>query len=139
MEVFRNSGYVSGVVMRMEDRHANRSILAGAGNLFFSPGATIQGQAPPPGTPAFRVTSRLVYLDVTVLDRKGRPVVTGLTRDDFTITESKKLQPIFSFDAPETHVQLNPANENPSGQASLTVLQRGPARRAQPSAAGTAL
>lgn len=54
-------------------------------------------------TPTFRVTTRLVFLDVTVLDRKGRPVVRGLTKDDFTITEKKKQQPIFCFEAPELH------------------------------------
>jgi hypothetical protein len=46
-------------------------------------------------TPTFQVTSRLVFLDVTVLDKKGQPVVTGLTKDDFKITEDKKPQRIF--------------------------------------------
>jgi VWFA-related protein len=50
--------------------------------------------------PTFRVTSNLVFLDVTVLDKKGRPVVTGLSKDDFTILENGKPQRIFSFDAP---------------------------------------
>jgi hypothetical protein len=31
-------------------------------------------------------------------------VVTGLNAEDFTITESKKPQRIFSFEAPGTHV-----------------------------------
>lgn len=53
--------------------------------------------------PTFSTTSRLVYLDVTVLDRQGKPVVTGLTKDDFTITENRKKQAIFSFEAPEVH------------------------------------
>jgi hypothetical protein len=35
------------------------------------------------------VTSRLVFLDVTVLDKEGNPVVKGLSKDDFTITENK--------------------------------------------------
>ncbi len=35
-----------------------------------------------------------------MLDKKGRPVVTGLTKDDFTIIENGKPQRIFSFDAP---------------------------------------
>jgi VWFA-related protein len=50
-----------------------------------------------------RVNSRLVFLDVTVLDRKGHPVVKGLTKDDFAITDDKKPQRIFSFEAPEIH------------------------------------
>jgi hypothetical protein len=48
-----------------------------------------------PATPTFRVTTRLVFLDVTVLDKKGRPVVKGLSKDDFTITEKKQRQRIF--------------------------------------------
>jgi len=81
-----------------------------------------QAQPTPSGTPTFRVTTRLVFLDVTVLDRKGRPVVKGLAKDDFTITENKRQQRIFSFEAPDSHVDVNPAGENPSGKAPATVL-----------------
>jgi len=81
-----------------------------------------QAQSAPSSAPTFRVTTRLVFLDVTVLDRKGRPVVKGLTKDDFTITENKKQQRIFSFEAPESHVDINPAADNPAGKAPVTVL-----------------
>jgi len=81
-----------------------------------------QAQPTPFGTPTFRVTTRLVFLDLTVLDRKGRPVVKGLAKDDFTITENKKQQRIFSFEAPDSHVDVNRADENPSGKAPATVL-----------------
>jgi VWFA-related protein len=76
--------------------------LCGAVLLRVAAGAwpSAQGQQAAPATPTFRVTSNLVFLDVTVLDKKGRPVVTGLTKDDFTITESGRPQRIFSFDAP---------------------------------------
>ena len=57
----------------------------------------------PANIPVFRSTTTLVYLDVTVVDKKGNPVVTGLTRDDFTITEDKQPQRIFSFEAPDEH------------------------------------
>ena len=74
-------------------------------------------------TPTIRVTSRLVFLDVTVLDKKGRLVVKGLTKDDFTITEEKKPQRIFSFEEPQTHVGgTNVADDNPAGKAPLTIL-----------------
>lgn len=43
----------------------------------FSPAQSSQDQ----GTPTLRVDSNLVFLDVTVLDKKGIPVVKGLTRD----------------------------------------------------------
>ncbi len=82
-----------------------------------------QGQQSPSGEPKIQVTSALVFLDVTVLDKKGRPVVSGLTKDDFTITEDKEPQPIFSFEAPETHV-IAPASgdSNPDGKAPVTIL-----------------
>jgi VWFA-related protein len=87
------------------------------------------GAQPPPAqpqtsnTPTIRVTSRLVFLDVTVLDKKGHVVVKGLTKDDFAITEEKKPQRIFSFEAPEVHVaDSNLADDNPANSAPLTIL-----------------
>jgi VWFA-related protein len=69
--------------------------------LIAAPWVAAKGQQTSAATPpTFRVTSNLVFLDVTVLDKKGRPVVTGLTKDDFTIIENGKPQRIFSFDAP---------------------------------------
>lgn len=59
------------------------------------------GQATSSAPPTFTTTSRLVYFDVTVLDRKGHPVVTGLTKDDFTITDNKRKQWIVSFEGAE--------------------------------------
>jgi VWFA-related protein len=74
-------------------------------------------------TPTIRVTSRLVFLDVTVVDKKGRPVVKGLTEDDFTITEDKTPQRIFSFEAPDTHViGANATVDDRSGKAPLTIF-----------------
>ena len=73
--------------------------------------------------PTFRATSTLVFLDLTVLDKKGRPVVTGLSKDDFTITEDNKPQRIFSFEAPETHVVgPNAEDSDPEGKAPVTIF-----------------
>ena len=70
-----------------------------------------------------RVNSRLVFLDVTVLDKKGRPVVGGLTKDDFTIAEDKKPQPIFSFEAPQAHaIDGTAGDDNPDGKAPVTIF-----------------
>jgi VWFA-related protein len=93
-----------------------RALLYGAVLLSVAPGAwcPVQGQ-PAPAAPTFRVTSNLVFLDVTVLDKQGRPVVTGLTKDDFTITENKKPQRIFSFDAPDSGAKT-------AGNAPATIL-----------------
>ncbi len=86
-------------------------------------GAQAQGQRAPSEASTLRVTSRLVFLDVTVLDKKGRPVVKGLTKDDFTITDDKKPQRIFSFEAPETHVtDANAADGNTAGKAPVTIF-----------------
>jgi VWFA-related protein len=79
------------------------------------PSREVSAQSSP--TPTIQVTSRLVFLDVTVVDNKGRLVVKGLTKDDFTITEDKKPQPIFSFEAPQEHTVTAPTNAAP-----LTIL-----------------
>lgn len=82
-----------------------------------------QDQQPPSGTPTFRLNSSLVFLDVTVLDKQGRPVVTGLTEDDFTITEDSKPQRIFSFEAPAVHVlSASAADNNPGGKAPVNII-----------------
>jgi len=82
-----------------------------------------QGQQDRSTTPTFRATSTLVFLDITVLDKKGRPVVTGLTKDDFTITEDNKPQRIFSFEPPETHVMgQNAGDSDADGKAPLTIF-----------------
>ena len=82
-----------------------------------------QGQQDQANTPTFQATSTLVFLDITVLDKKGRPVVTGLTKDDFTITEDKKPQRIFSFEAPETHFMAQDAGDSdPEGKAPVTIF-----------------
>lgn len=93
------------------------SAILGAANL------VAQNSQAPPATPTFRLNSTLVFLDVTVLDKHGHPVVSGLTKDDFTITEDKKPQRIFSFEAPQTHViGSGKGDENADGKAPVTIL-----------------
>jgi VWFA-related protein len=85
--------------------------------------AEAQSQQPSSSTPTLQVNSRLVFLDVTVLDKKGNPVVKGLTQDDFTITDNKQPQRIFSFEPPEIHViDRNASEDNPAGEAPVTVF-----------------
>jgi VWFA-related protein len=82
-----------------------------------------QGQQAPTNPPTIQVTSRLVFLDVTVLDRKGRRVVTGLTKDDFTITEDKRPQGIFSFEGPKAHaINALASDDNLDEKAPLTIV-----------------
>src|SRR5271154_462192 len=96
------------------------AVLLGA-SLCLESGA--RGQQASSSAPTIKVTSRLVFLDVTILDKKGRPVVTGLTKDDFTITEDKRPQPIFSFEAPQTHIVDAIAGDDSSdGNAPVTIF-----------------
>jgi len=81
-----------------------------------------QSRTGPSDTPTIRVTSRLVFLDVTILDKLGRPVVSGLTKDDFAITEDKRPERIFSFEAPQTHTLTAAADENPDGKAPVAIF-----------------
>ena len=92
-------------------------------SMIGGPQARTQSQQTAPAAPTIKVTSALVFLDVTVLDKNGNPVVSGLTKDDFTITEDKIPQAIFSFEAPEAHVMLGGAeDESPNGSAPATIL-----------------
>ena len=92
-------------------------------SLVCTKGATAQAQQVSLDAPTIRVTSRLVFLDVTVLDKDGRPVVKGLTKDDFTITDNKKPQRIFSFEAPEIHVvDADATDDNPAAKAPVTIF-----------------
>jgi VWFA-related protein len=102
-----------------------RALLCAAALLLgaFFQDSTAQGQQGPSDTLTIQVTSRLVFLDVTVLDKKGRPVVNGLAKDDFTITEDKRPQPIFSFEAPRSHtISALAGDENPEGKAPVTIF-----------------
>jgi VWFA-related protein len=101
--------------------------------LIAAPWPAAKAQQTSAAPPTFRVTSSLVFLDVTVLDKKGRPVVTGLTKDDFTIIENGKPQRIFSFDAPAQSAGTNPqslfsydapraGNAGSAGSAPATIL-----------------
>lgn len=107
----------------MGHRHAVLSLFTLLLLIPSAPARGQSGQQPPEPTPTLRVTSSLVFLDVTVLDKKGNPVVTGLTKDDFTITEDKRPERIFSFEPPDTHAMAaNSSGENPDGKAPVTIL-----------------
>src|ERR1700753_112817 len=72
-------------------------------------------------TPTLRLTTSLVILDVTVLDKNGHPVTNGLTKDDFSITDEKQPQKILSFEAPQEHVSMG-EDETGSSKAPMTIL-----------------
>ena len=86
-----------------------------------------QAQPATPDAPSLRITSNLVVLDVTVLDKNGKPVTGGLGKEDFTIIEEGKSQKIFSFESPQAHVLPPDFNDDdPDGRApaSIFVLDR---------------
>jgi len=61
-----------------------------------------------PNGGTFRLTSRLVYVDVVVRDRSGQ-VVRGLTQQDFKIEEDGKQQKLDFFEAHTLDRQVSPA------------------------------
>ena len=72
--------------------------------LFFCLTLAAAAQQPQSPTPegTLSVTSRLVVMDVVVLDRNGNPV-TNLDKSQFSITEDKVPQTIKNFDPPSAH------------------------------------
>jgi VWFA-related protein len=53
-------------------------------------------QAPAPGTPVIKSESRLVRVDVVVMDKKGN-YVSDLSANDFQVFEDNKPQPVSTF------------------------------------------
>jgi VWFA-related protein len=73
--------------------------------------------------PILRTTSGLVVLDVTVLDKKSKPVTKGLLQEDFVITQDKAPQKIFSFEPPEAHGNSAAEEDNQGdNNAPVTIL-----------------
>ncbi len=77
-----------------------------------------QSPQPSPQTtaPTLHVYSRETIVDVTVTDAKGNPV-HGLTRDDFTIKEDNKPQPIR---AAFTSTTASPSPHRPNSHPTST-------------------
>src|SRR5580693_233506 len=66
-------------------------------------------------TTTLHVASRLVVLDVVVIDRNGK-FVSNLDRSQFTVTEDKAPQAIRNFDPPDGH-------EMPPGSAGKMLVE----------------
>ena len=63
----------------------------------------VVAQVPATSPETLSVTTQLVVLDATVLDKAGHVVTQPLTRDDFQIEENKKPQEIYSFESAAEH------------------------------------
>ncbi len=97
-----------------------------------APAQSLAGGDSPTANPAIRVTTRLVQIGVTVHDKNG--AVAGLTRDDFTLLDRGKPQPIDSFSvissrataAPLVQLPQNTFSDlpryNPAAPGSITIV-----------------
>jgi len=71
----------------------------------------------------FRTTTRLVEVSVIVTDRGGTPV-TGLSREDFTITEDRVKQPISIFQVNDGRAVVAAAPPSPASDSPRTFSNR---------------
>ena len=81
----------------------------------------VGAQAPKQDEP-LRVTTQLVVLDATVLDKAGHVVTQPLTRDDFLIEENKKPQEIYSFESAAEHSAAAASGEAEKSPKLIFVL-----------------
>ncbi len=96
-------------------------------------GARLAPEARPQNAPTFRTGIEAVMLDVSVLDRDGRPI-RGLTASDFTVLEDGHPQKVMTFsavdvpDAPEPatpwlrDVAPDVRNNSPKSEQRVIVL-----------------
>src|SRR5690606_33024518 len=88
--------------------------------LVLAAGAELRAQdLPPPPTPAFRVGTDVVRLEVSVLDGQRQPV-RGLTAADFTIREDGRERPVVAF----ASVELPPVSRSAPAAAWLRDAPR---------------
>src|SRR6186997_3519345 len=107
--------------------------VSSAALLFAQQAQPPQQPVPPPQlqAPVFRAGVELVALDVTVVDRDGKPV-TGLKPDDFVVTLSGQIRPVRTFDyatfgaaPPSEAAAAAPAREVTNDIARAATTSRG--------------
>ena len=84
-------------------------------------------EPPPPGpgqTATLKVTTRLVVLDVVVVDKAGH-AVSNLDRSQFSVTENKVDQRIRSFDAPSGHTMPGGSSGHPVVRSTADLAKIG--------------
>ena len=74
----------------------------------------------PPDT--LHVTTQLVVLDATVLDKEGHIVTQALGRDDFLIEENKKPEAIYSFESAGEHTAAAASGDKEKSPELIFVL-----------------
>src|SRR5258706_159459 len=100
-----------------------RLAVIGLGMLIAPTGEEAAGTQTPSAPANFPAGVELITVDVVVLNALGRPV-SGLTRDDFTVSEDDHPQEIVGFEA----VSEEPADEAP-GPPSAVATNEGEADR----------
>jgi VWFA-related protein len=68
------------------------------------------------------VTTQLVVLDATVLDKEGHIVTQVLGRDDFLIEENKKPQAIYTFESASEHTAAEASRDKEKSPELIFVL-----------------
>ncbi len=79
-------------------------------------------QTPAPQPEVLHVTTQLVVLDATVLDKEGHIVTQALGRDDFLIEENKKPQAVYSFESTSEHTAAAASGDKEKSQELIFVL-----------------
>jgi VWFA-related protein len=85
-----------------------------------NPAAVFAQEAAPA---VIKVNTRIVVLDVTVRDKKGN-LVTGLSKDDFAVTEDGVPQTIRSFETTDEHTMPAPATPGAAVVTSTADLKK---------------
>jgi hypothetical protein len=95
-------------------------------------GTLVSAQSPrTPQTPTFRSTTSLVLVDVTVLDKDGKPV-SGLTADDFQVKLDGQVRPVRAVTYEQIANPLAPPRSlwpNKTPQVERPERRRAPSRR----------
>jgi VWFA-related protein len=68
------------------------------------------------------VTTQLVVLDATVLDKEGHVVTQALGRDDFLIEENKKPQAVYTFESASEHTAAAASGDKEKSPELIFVL-----------------
>ncbi len=86
--------------------------------------ASLSGQQPSTPSPAIRVTTHMVLVDVVVTDKQGK-AVTGLRPEDFVVEENGKVQKISNLTTPAENAPVS-APQLPAGIYSNRPEYRSP-------------
>jgi VWFA-related protein len=84
--------------------------------------AVAVAQVPAPQPDVLHVTTQLVVLDATVLDKEGHIVTQALSRDDFLIEENKKPQAVYSFESTGEHTAAAASGDKEKSPELIFVL-----------------